>query len=77
LKRKNRLGFVTPLYAPIPKLGDGSLMSKKDFAKKYDLYCEGLNPQNALMFCVGKKCMKVSALQQKVSLYEVISLYFE
>jgi hypothetical protein len=49
LKGKNRLGFVTPLYALIPKLGDGSLMSKKDFAKKYDLYCEGLNP----------KCVKV------------------
>jgi hypothetical protein len=36
-----------------------------------------VNPQNALMFSVGKKCMKVGALQQKVSLYEVISLYFE
>jgi hypothetical protein len=49
LKGKNRLGFVTPLYVPIPKLGDGSLMSKKDFTKKYDLYCEGLSP----------KCVKV------------------
>ncbi len=36
-----------------------------------------VNPQNALMFCVGNKCIKVSGLQQKMSLYEVISLYFE
>jgi hypothetical protein len=34
LKGQNRLGFVTPLYAPIPKLGDGNLMSKNDFAKE-------------------------------------------
>jgi hypothetical protein len=49
LKGKNRFSFVTPLYAPIPKLGDGSLMSKNDFAIKYYLYCEGLSP----------KCIKV------------------
>jgi hypothetical protein len=36
-----------------------------------------VNPQSALMICVGKKCMKFNVLQQKVSLYEVISQYFE
>jgi len=29
LKGQNRFSFVTPLYAPIPKLGDGSPMSKR------------------------------------------------
>jgi hypothetical protein len=28
-----------------------------------------VSPQSAFMFCVGKKCMKVGALQQKVSFY--------
>jgi hypothetical protein len=62
LKGQNRLGFVTPLYVPIPKLGDGSPMSKKDFIKKYDFYCQGLSP----------KCVEVS---RDISLEDIDKIF--
>lgn len=40
-----KVGFATPLYATIPKLGNGGQMSKKEFAEKYDFNCEGLSPK--------------------------------
>jgi hypothetical protein len=41
-----KLGFAAPLYVAIPALGDGVPIPKKDFAEKYELYCEGLNPKH-------------------------------
>jgi len=38
--------FTIPLYVAIPKLGNGGPMSKKFFAKKYDLSCVGLGPKH-------------------------------
>jgi len=42
--RNNRSsGFVVPLYANIPVLGDGGPISCKTFVERYDLCLEGLN----------------------------------
>jgi hypothetical protein len=41
-----RSGFVVPLYTPMLVLEDGGPISKKGFAKKYKLCCEGLSPKH-------------------------------
>jgi hypothetical protein len=41
-----RPGFVSPLYAPIPVLGDGGPISKKEFVEKYEFCCEDLSPKH-------------------------------
>jgi hypothetical protein len=41
----NKLGFVASLYATIPRLQNGGMITCKHFAKDYNLKCEGLSPK--------------------------------
>jgi hypothetical protein len=45
LKGQTRIGFTAPLYAPIPQLENGGLISIKEFVEKYELCFESLNPK--------------------------------
>ncbi len=40
----HKASFSAPLHVVILELRNGGLMFRKEFAKKYDLSCEGLNP---------------------------------
>lgn len=57
-----KLGFATPLYAPVPTLGDSGSISKKELVKKYEFCCEGLKP----------KCVKVP---RDIYLEDIIKIF--
>jgi hypothetical protein len=42
---KRSSSFVVPLYTKVPKLSNGGLVSREEFAKCYELCSKGLSPE--------------------------------